>query len=89
MSSSLTRANAATMMQRMIMMTLCGGRRGREEGEGRRGKGGREEEEGEGREGGGGGGREGGRGRRGREEGEGGGGRGREGCNIQGNVTDG
>ena len=51
MSGSLTRANAATMMQRMMMMTLCEGRRG--EGRGR----GRGEREGEGRKGEGGGGK--------------------------------
>ena len=38
MSGSLTRAKAATMMQRMIMMTLCEGRRG-EEGGGEKGRG--------------------------------------------------
>ena len=52
MSGSLTRAKAATMMQRMMMMTLCEGRRG---GKGRgRGRG---EREGEGRKGEGGGGK--------------------------------
>ena len=58
MSGSLTRAKAATMKQRMNMMTLCEGRRGREgEGEGRKGGGGEKgrgrgerEREGEGRE---------------------------------------
>ena len=49
MSGSLTRAKAATMMQRMMMMTLCEGRRG-EEGEGEKGRG-RGEREGEERKG--------------------------------------